>query len=465
MDIKSSFSIPQSPGAPHNVDMAASNQNIIRWQDFLANNPNVEFVWLQVLMYTPRPYTRIVPLTKFTQMVQTSKYFSFPSPVWSRILGNTVPETSICCGAFYLCPDISTAYCQPGSNGTRVIVQCDCLQKDLNPVEECPRSRLRILQNTLQHGMGLSVLVGFEIEVIFLKADDVQAGLYTPVCDNNSWHCIRAKGLGDLKLIEEIARGLQDSGIYLDHFHPESAPGQWEFVLPPYPPLEAANTLLKARDIITTIAHFHGVFATFYPRVSPKYSATGSHAHISVNNLGMHDSSPHEFFFAGMIEHLPSILACTLPQDVSYERVRAGIWSGGEYACWGWENKAVAMRRIMDNRFELKLMDGLANPYLALAVILAAGLDGLAKGIPLRAGHCDKPASDMDSKEREALGIDVLLPKTMDDSLAAFEANKSIQNVLGDILAAKYIEVKRIELEYLREKPEDDRKQWMVLNY
>ncbi|KAF3913509.1 Lengsin [Dactylellina cionopaga] len=441
------------------------NNDFAQWQDFLAKHQNVEFVWIQFLSYNPRPYTRIIPVAQFTQMVKTSRYMTLPSPIWSRILGNIVPETDVCCGAFYISPDIKTAYCQAGSGGTRVVVQCDCLEMDLTPVKECPRSRLRILHETLQRENMLSTLVGFEIEVIFLKVEDAQAGVYTPITETDSWQCIRPENLESLKLIEKIAHALREVGIPLEHFHPESAPGQWEFVLPPYSPLEAVDTLLKARDTIMHIARLHGVLATLYPRVSREHLATGAHAHISINDLESHDHQHHESFFAGVIHHMPSILACTLPQDVSYERVRTGIWSGGEYACWGWENRAVAMRRITDNRFELKLIDGLANPYLALAAILAAGLDGLQKEMPLRAGHCGKPASDMDSEERETLGVDVLLPKTIDDSLAALETNLALRAVLGDALVTGYVKVKRTEIEYLRKKTDEERKKWIILKY
>lgn len=207
--------------------------------------------------------------------------------------------------------------------------------------------------------MKLSALVGFEIEVLFLKMD---GKTYTPINENQSWACISADDFVYIELIENIVRALGEVGIFLEHFHSESAPGQWEFVLPPKAPVEAADTLLKARDTIRNIARAYKVHPTLYPRLPQEHAGTGSHVHISINPKEHEESLNPEWFFAGVLNHIPPILAFTLPQDISYDRIQAGLWSGGEYACWGWENKEAALRRIKDNYFEIKLMDGLPIP-------------------------------------------------------------------------------------------------------
>ncbi|KAF3931357.1 Lengsin [Dactylellina cionopaga] len=442
--------------------MTAADTKFAAWEDFLSKNSAIEFVWLQFLTYTSRLLTRMVPVAKFTQMVKTSQHFAVPLPAWSLGPGHQFAEGASPCGILHLCPDVSTAYCQAGSEGTRAVIQCDCLNLDLTPFEGCPRSRLRVLHDTLRCKMGLSALVGFEIEVVFMKSDE---GVYTPINQDHHWGCVSAEDYVYISLIEDIARALRDVGIPLEHFHPESAPGQWEFVLPPDAPIRAVDTLLKARDTITNIARSHGVRATLHPRVSQDHAPTGAHVHISVNDLGNHDPRQSESFFAGVTQHLPSILALTLPQDISYERVKAGTFSGGEYACWGWENKEVALRRITENRFELKLMDGLANPYLALSAILSAGLDGLSKKMPLRAGSCSMAPTLMSSKERDALGVNVLLPKTLESSLAALEANEAIGIHLGDVLVSTYLAVKRKEMEYLQKMTDEERKSWIISTY
>ncbi|KAJ5110289.1 hypothetical protein N7532_002934 [Penicillium argentinense] len=265
--------------------------------------------------------------------------------------------------------------------------------------------------------------------------------------------------------MENIARMLLDLGIALEHFHCESAPGQWEFVLPPATPVQAVDTLLKARDTILAVARSFGVLATLHPRVSKDHSGTGAHVHISINPIGNCSMARSETFFAGIIDHMPSILAFTLPQEVSYERVQAGLWSGGEYACWGWENKDTPMRRVAENHFEFKLMDGLANPYLALTALLSSGLDGLSNNTHLTAGNCDKAPTDMTLEERVVVGVETLLPKTIEDSLAALGRNERLAGFIGETLVSQYAAVKRSEAQFLLKMPVEERRRWLISKY
>lgn len=117
------------------------------------------------------------------------------------------------------------------------------------------------------------------------------------------------------------------------------------------------------------------------------------------------------------------------------------------------------------NRFEFKLMDGLANPYLALSAILAAGLDGLEKETPLLGGPCDQAYAHLRPEEQKALGITTMLPKTLKDSLAALEANSELGVLLGLGMVSAYAMVKRGEVDSLRAMPDDARKAWLISRY
>lgn len=141
---------------------------------------------------------------------------------------------------------------------------------------------------------------------------------------------------------------------------------------------------------------------------------------------------------------MPSILAFTLPQEASYERLMTGIWSGGEYSCWGWENKEASLRRIENNHFEVKLMDGLANPYLALCAIMSAGVNGIETKMPLIGGNCSRAPAHLDQNERKALGVRIPLPETIRESLAALEANKALRTLVDDAIVLKYIDRKSV---------------------
>ena len=448
--------------------------DITQWTEFLSKNPRVEFIWLRTLSYTANTYIRIIPVAKFTQMVKANQYLALPKAAFFLAPGDHLAKGGSPSGSFSLRPDLETAYCQQGSNGTRVVIQCDCIEKDGSPMEACARSRLRDLCSTLQSSNSLIPLIGFEVEVVFMKLERHQDGTlsYTPLSENHSWSCITEEDFAHLDFIEQIVRSLLEVDIAVEHLHSEAAPGQWEFVLPPDTPVKAIDTLLKARETIRNVARAFGFHATLHPRTSPNHAGTGAHAHVSVNDAASKDcllapqsSQKQLSFFAGMIHHLPSILAFSLAQEASYERLMTGIWSGGEYACWGWENKETALRRVTDNRFELKLMDGLANPYLALCAIISAGLDGVRNKMPLTAGDCNGVPAELRPEEREALGIRTLLPKNLQESLTALETNPVFSNLVGDGIVTTYLSVKREEAEILQKMTVHERKNWLISRY
>lgn len=448
--------------------------DITQWTEFLFKNPKAEFIWLRTLSYTANTYIRIIPVAKFTQMVKANQYLALPKAAFFLAPGDHLAKGGSPSGSFCLRPDFETAHCQQGSNGTRVVIQCDCIEKDGSPMEACARSRLRDLCSTLQNNNSLIPLIGFEIEVVFMKLGRDQDGTpsYTPLSENHSWSCITEEDFAHMDVIEQIVRSLQEVDISLEHLHAEAAPGQWEFVLPPDSPVKAIDTLLKARETIRNVSRAFGVHATLYPRTSPEHAGTGAHVHVSVNDAASKDcllapqsSDKQLSFFAGMIHHLPSILAFSLAQEASYERLMTGIWSGGEYACWGWENKETALRRVADNRFELKLMDGLANPYLALCAIMSAGLDGVRNKMPLTAGDCNDVPAELDPEEREALGIRTLLPKNLQESLAALEVNPVFSILVGDSIVSTYLSVKHEEAEILQKMTDRERRNWLISRY
>lgn len=219
-------------------------------------------------------------------MVETSTYISLPRAAFFLAPGDHLAEGGSPSGLFSLRPDLDTAYCQVGSRGTRAVIQCDCVDKANGlPIKECARSRLREISEALDK-QGLIPLIGFEVEVVFMKPERNDSGetlIYTSLSQNHSWSCITADDFAHMDFIEEIVRSLSDVGIAVENLHTEAAPGQWEFVLPPDSPVQAIDMLLRARDTIRNMARFRGLHATLHPRTSPNHAGTGAHVHISVN--------------------------------------------------------------------------------------------------------------------------------------------------------------------------------------
>lgn len=449
--------------------------SIISWEKFLLENGDVEFVWLRFMSYTSNALVRIIPRLKFTRMLKEGKLLSMTKAVLHVLPGDLLAEGASPTGTLYLRPDLSTVHCQAMSNGARAVVSVDCVDKTGTPIAECARSKLQDLHHSLQQETGCTLLVGFEVEVMFLRPKKQEGTIvdYEAVNTQHGFTSMTPEDYDYLYLIEAVARALSEVGIALEQFHAEAAPGQWEFVLPPCQPVQAVEMMLRARETIMIVAQSFGFRATVSTQPIPEKACNGAHVHISVNTLDEKDKSvcsdhlvqQAESFFAGIMRHLPAILAFSLPNDFSYGRIATGIWSGGEYAAWGWENKEVALRRVQKNWFEVKLMDGLANPYLALCALLGAGIDGIRAKLPLTGGNCPKAAASMSVEEREALGIKDTLPTMLDYSLAALQQDTQLQELMGPIMVSSYLSLKRGEAQIFRAIPEDQRRNWLIARY
>ena len=154
-----------------------------------------------------------------------------------------------------------------------------------------------------------------------------------------------------------------------------------------------------------------------------------------------------------------------MPIDASYVRVESGMWSGGIYACWGWENRETPLRRITLSRFEFKLMCGTANPYLTMAALLGAAIDGLEHKLPLVAGDCKSEASRLSAEERRLLRITDKLPISVEESLEALQMNTALVRVLGKCMIKEYIAVARGWNEVLRRMDVPERHTYIIENY
>ncbi|KAB8235891.1 FluG family protein [Aspergillus alliaceus] len=422
------------------------DQALTLWEEFLAENDQVEFVWLQFLSLLSTPLARMVPRAKFSDMLKQGQWLSMTSAILHLLPGDRLADGASPTGKLHLRPDFSTAYCQFGSNGTRAVINVDCVDEHGAPIAECARSKVRELHDRLERETQTALLVGFEVEVMFVRPreDGGKVLEYEAINSEHSFTSMTPEDRTYLDLIEAVARALAT-------------------------PLQAIDMLLRARETIMIVAKSFGLRATVYTQPFPERPCNGAHVHLSVNPLeGKGDARflrGAESFFAGIMRHFPAVLAFSLPSDISYCRVATGVWSGGEYAAWGWENKEVALRRIQENRFEVKLVDGLSNPFLVLSALLSAGTDGMRANLPLRGGHCHKGAAQLSAEEREALGVKDILPTTLDNSLAFLAGDYVMRDLLGPDLVSSYISLKKGEAVFLRAMEQDERRRWLIARH
>ncbi|KAJ5296973.1 uncharacterized protein N7443_007866 [Penicillium atrosanguineum] len=436
---------------------------------FLLQNPDIEYVWMQWLDYTATTRVRMFPVEEFVRIARKERRVGISQAVCCMLHDDTVLPQGSTTGQFYMEPDLNSLYRNGGLPSTAApsaSVMTFWRSEDGTAFEGCPRSTLQNIADKIHSEHKMQLKFGFEIEVVFMKAAKGQrtghVTEYNPATTNHSWSQMTSETRQLIPLLEEITRTLASIGIRLEQFHAESAPGQFEFVLPPAAPLTAVDSLLAARQVITAVAEQHGLRATLHPRAVPGGFGNAAHAHVSI------DPPTHEdAFLAGILDHYPSITAFTLSSEASYERVRSGIWAGSEWVTWGFQNREAPMRKIGPGHWEFKSLDGLANMYLAMAALLAGGNIGLDAKLALTVKECTVDAATLSHSQRADLGITTMIPKTLEESLENLELHTSntFKDLLGTELVKNYGTVKRAEIVRLREMSEEARRLWLLERY
>jgi glutamine synthetase len=459
-----------SPNPTSASELSGAHPETEALDTFLVRNPSVKYVWLHFLDYTSTQRQRMVPITQFRKQMTNGSYIGITRGLMRLLQDETLAPGGSATGQFLIKPDLGTLSLNKGLSSPSATVQTWWLNDvSHSHIEGCPRWTLQKHVDLLKSEYNISILMGCEIEIVFVRPQiDESTSAYTdflPLHTLHSWSGMTYQQLDILPMIEEIVESLAEVDIHLPQFHAEAAPGQWEFPLPPAEPLKAIDMLYAAREVIRNVARKHGLKATLYPRPYNFTCGSACHTHFSIN--GPHDtvSKYSDSFLAGVLDHLPSIMALTLPLQESYQRVQAGIWSGGEYVAWGTQNREVPLRKCGDGHWELKTVDGIANMYFAMAAVLASGLDGLRRTSRLWQSDCAGDPSAMSEGQRAEVGIWKRLPKGLAESLKELEGDGVLQAALGGRFVADYAAVKRAEMEKLDGMEVKERRRWLIERY
>ncbi|KAL4760949.1 FluG family protein [Aspergillus foveolatus] len=404
----------------------------MQWDDFFAKN-QVNYVWVQCTSYIGTSLVRMLPVARFVELTQHDDNLSVPNGVLYLLPQDHIAGGGCPTGSFCLKPDLTSLQLRPDSEGTRAVVMPWWVDQDGRPIGQCARSKLQSLTDQVQWQSGSS-----EPGPRVFRAANLDYSWYSMTPDDE-------KHLG---LLEEVVDRLSAAGIVVQQVHAERRPGQWEFVLPPDHRLRAVDRLVIARQAIRSIVSKYGLRATLHPRPFPEFPGTGAHVHLSLYSTTQ-DGRQTEPFFAGILQHFPAVSAFALPHELSYRHVAPGITRGGVDCAWGWDNREVLLRRIAVNRFEVKMMDGLANPYLALSALLAAGLDGLLRQTPLT-GARQQPTR---------------IPTSLQESLSALEQSAPMRQYLSDPIVDTYLAVKKGELEEFQNTTAEEVHDWIISRF
>ncbi len=377
-------------------------------------------------------------------------------------------------GEFRLVPDPATFVMLPYVPNTGMML-CDMIAQDRQPWGACPRTFLKRMLSAAGQ-MGISVQAAVEHE--FYLARETPNG-YEPF-DRSL--CYSSIGFdSSAQIIDQIIATLELQGLQVEQFMPELGPGQQEISIRHADALRAADNVLIVRETVRGVARQHGVIASFAAKPFLDQAGSGAHIHFSLwgapgalgqgRNLlfdpngrgGLSQTGYH--FIGGILAHLPALLALTCASPNSYRRLLPHFWSSA-YTAYGFDNREGAIRipspfwgrEAESTNLELKPADHSGNPYLALGGLIAAGLDGLRRGLD-PGDPVDVDPGNLSDEERAQRGIK-RLPETLDAALDALQADAVLTEALGPMLANSYLAVKRLESRFFADKsPEEETRQ------
>ena len=461
--------LPLHASQARSPQLTSSDSSEIAWtinfnhlKSFLAKNPSVKYLRLQWLDYTATLRVRVLPIKVALLMFEAKSFITITEAVLGLLQDDGIIPGFSAVGVQLLYPRFEST--RLGSREGYATLQCEFQNNDGSELSYDPRTALR-KQVEKAEIKGISMLIGFEIEIVFMSTHivdgEITYGAQPVNQGGQAWSTARALQSDKIMdLIETIHSKLERAGISLQQFHPESSPGQYEFVLGPLPPLQAIDTLLAAREIVSTAATAAGLRATLIPKPSPDHAGSGAHVHISLN-----PEHHWQSFYAGILSHLQAIAAFTYPQNASYERVADGCWAGSTWIAWGTENRETPLRRIKGSHFEIKCMDGLANPYLALTAVIGAGIKGVEEESKLEMQDCPHDPSQLSQEEREKYGVVKQFPKGIEEALEYLKEDEWMRGVLGEDIMRVYGDIKEAENDMLEDMEEDERRNWLIERY
>lgn len=357
----------------------------------------------------------------------------------------------------YLYPDYDTYVVFPFSEEREKTARliCDIYTTEGKPFGGDPRY---ILKKTLERAekMGYSVNVGPECEFFLFETDeDGMPSLKSK--DKGGYFDMSPIGLGG-NCRRDICLALEKMGFDIETSHHECAPSQHEIDFKYADALTAADNIITFKNVVKSIAKRHGLYATFMPK--PIFGVAGSGMHINISlcdnnkNCNAFYEKKDKFglskiayqFMAGMMAHIDGVTAIINPLVNSYKRL-VPDYEAPVYVAWSAKNRSPLIRvpaaKGEGTRIELRSPDPSCNPYLALAVVIAAGLDGMEKEMPV-SESVDRNIFDISKEERRKLNIRSL-PSTLEKAIDAMEQSAFMQEVLGEHIYKKYLKAKRHE--------------------
>lgn len=431
----------------------------------IAKEENVRFIRLQFTDLLGTIKNVEIPVSQLPKALDNKMMFD-----GSSIEGYVRIEES----DMYLYPDLSTWVIFPWVTEDKVArLICDIYMPDGSPFMGDPR---QILKRALKEAeeMGFTDMnVGPEPEFFLFKTDN-NGRPTMELNDQGGYFDLAPTDLGE-NCRREIVLTLEEMGFEIEASHHEVAPGQHEIDFKYADAVKAADQIQTFKLVVKTIARQHGLHATFMPKPIFGVNGSGMHCNQSLfkgkenaffseeDKLGL--SEVGKQYMAGILKHARGFAAITNPTVNSFKRLVPG-YEAPCYVAWSDSNRSPMIRipasRGVSTRVEVRNPDPAANPYLALAVMLKAGLDGIKKKLPLPA-PTDRNIYVMTEEEREEQGIPSL-PSDLRQAIDELIKDEVICEALGEHALTHFVELKEIEWDMYRTQVHQwERDQYMTL--
>lgn len=406
---------------------------------------------------------------QFTDLFGTIKNVEIPVSQLTKALDNKMMFDGSSIEGFvrieesdmYLYPDLNTFVIFPWTSEKGKVARfiCDIYHPDGTPFEGDSRNNLKRVLGEMEELGFTNFNVGSEPEFFLFKLDD-KGEPTLELNDHGGYFDLAPTDLGE-NCRRDIVLELEEMGFEIEASHHEVAPGQHEIDFKYQSALKACDDIQTFKLVVKTIARKHGLHATFMPK--PLYGVNGSGMHCNLSlftadknafydpngSLGISDTA--RSFLAGILKHAQSFTAVTNPTVNSFKRLVPG-YEAPCYVAWSARNRSPLIRipasRGLSTRVEVRSVDPAANPYLAMAVLLAAGLDGIKSKLPIPE-PIDQNIYAMSKEQREACGI-IDLPADLAQSLDYLKSDEVIINALGSHLYEHFVEEKEIEWDMFR---------------
>lgn len=365
----------------------------------------------------------------------------------------------------YLKPDYDTFTTFPWrpKEGAVARLMCDIYTPDGEPFAGCPRCTLQKVIAEAEE-MGYKMFAGPEPEFFLFERDEL--GEPTVIThDKGGYFDLSPVDLGE-NARRDIVLALEEMGFEVEASHHEVAPGQHEIDFKYEDVLKTADNIATFKFVTKAIALEHGLHATFMPKPIFGENGSGMHVHQSLfkdgdnafynpdDELGLSDIAYH--YIGGILKHAPAIAAITNPTINSYKRLVPG-YEAPVYISYSGKNRSALVRipsaRGLASRIELRNPDPSANPYLAMAVMLKAGLDGIKNKID-PGEQTTENIFEMNQDERDVRGIDSL-PGNIMDAVNNLSQDEVIKGTLGEHIYEHFVEAKMIEWDVYRTQVHD----------